>query len=126
MGQSNQPLVIGCTVTCKLGFNCFEVVLTRIFLGTDNIWTAWALSSTTIVGVALFGVLGIYPALLPSSLDPAFSMTITNAASSPLTLKIMLGVALVCIPVVIAYQTWVYTLFSHKITDKVLDDEHSY
>ena len=60
----------------------------------------------------------MYPNLLASSLDPAASMTAANSASSPLTLKIMLGVVLVFLPVVIAYQVWVYVKFRDVVTAK--------
>jgi len=102
------------------------LITTRVMLGSGGLWAAWAFSSLTIVGVTFFGVLGMYPALLPSSLNPAWSMTISNSASSPLTLKIMLGVALVFVPVVIIYQAWMYKTFSHKVTEKDLDYEESY
>jgi len=62
--------------------------------------------------VTLFGVGGMYPDLLISSIDPAFSLSAFNSSSSPLTLKIMLGVALVFVPIVIAYQIWVYRFFA--------------
>jgi len=48
-------------------------------------------------------------------MDPTFSLTAFNSASSPLTLKIMLGVALTFVPVVIAYQFWVYRLFAKEL-----------
>ena len=92
----------------------------RHYLGQARYWLAWAASGLTIFGTALFGVIGIYPALLPSSLDPAYSMTVTNSSSSTLTLKIMLGVALVFVPIVILYQLWAYKTFSHTITDQEL------
>lgn len=69
----------------------------------------------TITFLAFRTVVGLYPNLLPSSLNPAFSMTIHNSASSPLTLKIMLGIALTFVPVVIAYQAWVYHMFKGKV-----------
>ena len=72
---------------------------------------AWFSSAVFIVMVTLFGVTGMYPNLLISSIDPAFSLSAFNSSSSPLTLKIMLGVALVFVPIVIAYQIWVYWLF---------------
>lgn len=53
-------------------------------------------------------------------------MTLANGSSSPLTLKIMLAVALTAVPVVILYQAWVYYTFSHKITAKELESEHAY
>jgi len=78
-------------------------------------WTkAWVASAVFIVSAVFFGVVGIYPALLPSSLDAAFSVTIHNSASSPLTLKIMLAVVLIFVPLVIVYQALVYNLFKGK------------
>ncbi|MEW5774078.1 MAG: cytochrome d ubiquinol oxidase subunit II [Thermodesulfobacteriota bacterium] len=102
------------------------LVLVRPATGAGAMWRAFAFSALAIVGVTFFGVIGLYPALLPSSLNPGWSMTIMNSASSPLTLKIMLTVTLVFVPVVIAYQAWVYKTFSHKITQADLDYEEAY
>ncbi|MFC1836667.1 cytochrome d ubiquinol oxidase subunit II, partial [Thermodesulfobacteriota bacterium] len=49
-----------------------------------------------------------------------------NSSSSPLTLKIMLGVALVMVPIVIAYQTWGYYILRHKITEEDLASDEAY
>ena len=68
------------------------------------------------MGATFFGVIGLFP----SSLSPAYSMTAHNASSSPLTLKIMLVVALIFVPVVLAYQTWTYNLFKEKLTKEDL------
>ena len=62
-------------------------------------------------------MIGLYPNLFPSSIDPAFNLTAQNASSSPLTLAIMLGVVVVFIPIVIVYQVWAYTLFKGKVTE---------
>lgn len=97
------------------------LVLMRTFLGAGKYWKAWMASSAYIVGVAFFGILGLYPAILPSSLNPGWSVTIHNSASSTLTLSIMLGVALVFVPIVILYQIWVYRHFSHPVTDADLE-----
>lgn len=102
------------------------LVLTRVFLQSKKIWTAWSFSALTILGVTMFGVMGIFPALFPSSLSPEYSMTIYNASSSPLTLKIMLGVALCVVPIVLVYQILVFRMFSHKITQEDLDYEEAY
>lgn len=88
------------------------------FTGKRHPWYAWASSAVTIVGITFFGIVGLYPNLLPSSMDAAYSLTIYNAASSPLTLKIMLAVVLIFIPVVIAYQLWMYKLFSHPVVEE--------
>jgi cytochrome d ubiquinol oxidase subunit II len=102
------------------------LLATRFFVARSNWWKAWFSSSATIVGSTLFGVAGLYPALLPSSLDPGFSRTAFNTQSSPLTLKIMLGVALVMVPIVILYQFWVYRRFSEPVTVESLVTEDLY
>lgn len=102
------------------------LLLIRRFIGKAQIGKAWAASATTIVGATFFGLAGLYPNMIPSSLNPTFSMTIYNASSSPLTLKIMLAVALVFVPIVIAYQAWTYRLFHHKVTEEQLALEEAY
>jgi cytochrome bd ubiquinol oxidase subunit II len=98
----------------------------RIYLGRGAWWRAWISSSVLVLGAVLFGVAGLYPNLLPSSLDPAASLTAFNSSSSPLTLKIMLGVVLCFLPVVIAYQAWVYLRFRDTITAASLEDGPAY
>ncbi len=102
------------------------LVQTKAFLLQETYSKAWACSAVTILSLTLFGILGIFPSLLPSTIDPAYSMTIANSASSTLTLQIMLGVAVIFVPLVIAYQSWVYLRFSHKITAEDLDYEEAY
>ena len=102
------------------------LLLQRVFIGQRKMLRAWTASAVTIAGVALFGVIGLFPALLPSSIAPEFSMTIANSSSSPLTLKIMLGVALTFVPIVILYQAWVYKTFSHKVTEKDVAYDEAY
>ncbi len=87
---------------------------------------AWFGSAVFILGLTFFGVSGMYPGIILSSLDPAFSVTVFNGASSPLTLTIMLAVALCAVPVVILYQAWVYWTFAHRVTKETLDEEHAY
>lgn len=98
--------------------------LVRFHVAKKQWWKAWFSSSGVIVGATLFGVVGLYPNLLPSNLNPAYSLTVFNSSSSPLTLKIMLVVALIFVPIVIAYQSWVYRLFSGKVgADDLLEEE---
>jgi cytochrome bd ubiquinol oxidase subunit II len=98
----------------------------RFFAGQGAWWKAWFASSALILGAVLFGVAGLFPNLLPSSLDPAASMTAFNSGSSTLTLKIMLGVVLCFLPVVIAYQIWVYLKFRDTITAKSIEEGPAY
>jgi len=102
------------------------LIAIRIFMAKEAWWSAWFASAATIAGATLFGVVGLYPNLLPSSLNPQWSLTIYNSASSPLTLKIMLGVALTFVPLVIAYQIWVHFLFKEKVSEEQLGYEEGY
>jgi cytochrome d ubiquinol oxidase subunit II len=85
---------------------------------------AFALTAATIVAttVTLFGVL--YPDVLPSSTDPAGTLTTTNAASTPYTLAIMTWVAVIMTPVVLAYQAWTYWVFRRRLTRDDIPPAH--
>ena len=99
----------------------------RAFLVSGKILLAWCSSAVFLLGVTFFGVIGMFPGMIMSSLNPEWSVTAFNAASSPLTLKIMLGVALVMVPIVLVYQFWMYRLFSHTLTaEDIKKDSHAY
>ncbi len=78
----------------------------------------WAFACTAVVVAAvvvlLFGAL--YPALLPSTLDPQWSLTIYNASSTPYTLKIMTWAAVIFAPLTMLYQGWTYWVFRQRIS----------
>jgi cytochrome d ubiquinol oxidase subunit II len=102
------------------------LLLIRFFMKKAQWWRAWFASAATIASATLFGVVGLYPNLLKSSISPDYSLTVYNAASSPLTLKIMLGVALTFVPVVILYQVWVHVLFKDKVSERDLEQTEAY
>lgn len=79
---------------------------------------AFALTTIAIIGavVLLFG--SLFPNVMPSTLDPAYSLTIENASSSPYTLKIMTWAAACLIPVILIYQAWTYWVFRQRISTK--------
>ncbi|GAA1271099.1 cytochrome d ubiquinol oxidase subunit II [Kitasatospora nipponensis] len=76
---------------------------------------AFTLSGLTIVGAVAMLFLALFPDVMPSTLDPAYSLTVTNAASSPYTLKLMTVVAAVFTPLVLLYQGWTYWVFRKRI-----------
>ena len=102
------------------------VVGIKYFLMQKAFFKAWLASAATIVSCTFFGVIGLFPNLFPSSIKAEYSLTAFNASSSPLTLKIMLIVVLLFVPVVLAYQIWAYKLFSVKVTDDDLAHEEMY
>ena len=68
-----------------------------------------------IAGLLGLAGLSLYPNLVYSNPAPEFSLTIVNAASSPRTLKIMLIIALIGMPLVLAYTIAVYRIFKGKV-----------
>jgi cytochrome d ubiquinol oxidase subunit II len=72
---------------------------------------AFAASSVAIA--ALIGVMGqgLYPNMVPALGDVSRSLTIYNASSGPYTLKTMLVIALVGMPLVVAYTIFIYSRF---------------
>jgi cytochrome d ubiquinol oxidase subunit II len=58
----------------------------------------------------------MFPRVMVSSLNPEWSLTIYNASSSQYTLTVMSIIALISIPVVLAYQGWTYYIFRKRIT----------
>jgi cytochrome d ubiquinol oxidase subunit II len=78
----------------------------------------WAFLCTGVVVAAvvmlLFGAL--YPNLVPSTLNPRWSVTIANASSTPYTLKILTWVAATLAPLAMLYQGWTYWVFRQRIS----------
>ena len=76
---------------------------------------AFASSSAAIAAlIALFGA-ALYPNMIVSSLDPSWSLTIENAASSSGTLRVMTIIAVLGMPFVLAYTGVVYWVFRGKV-----------
>ena len=76
-------------------------------------FTATAVAVATVV-VVLFG--SLYPAVLPSLTDPAFDLTVANAASGPYSLGVLSWVGVVFLPLVLIYQGWSYWVFRRRVT----------
>lgn len=78
----------------------------------------WAFAGT-FVAIALL-VAGLFvtlfPDVMPSTTDAAYSLTTTNAAATPYTLTIMTWVAVLFTPLVLGYQAWSYWVFRKRIS----------
>ena len=57
----------------------------------------------------------LYPRVMPSSISSQFDLTITNASSTPYTLKVMTVVAVIMTPLVLLYQGWTYWVFRKRV-----------
>ncbi len=76
---------------------------------------AFAMTSLTIILSALILGMGIFPHVMISSLNPAWSLNIENASSSPYTLMVISWVGLTCVPFVLLYQGWNYWVFRKRL-----------
>ncbi|WP_030752202.1 cytochrome d ubiquinol oxidase subunit II [Streptomyces griseus] len=85
---------------------------------------SFALSGVAIAAAVAMLFLALFPNVMPSSLDPAWSLTVTNASSSPYTLKIMTWCAAIATPLVLLYQGWTYWVFRKRIGTQHIADAH--
>ncbi len=99
-----------------------SLFMIKIFMKSSFVKSFYA-SCLTILSVVFTGIVGLYPNLIPSSIDKAYSLTAFNSSSGPYTLKVMLIVVIIFVPIVIAYQIWAYKLFSKPLSEEDLHDK---
>ncbi|MCW2718742.1 cytochrome d ubiquinol oxidase subunit II [Pseudonocardia sp.] len=79
-----------------------------------SLWAFLLTGAAIIAGTATLFI-ALYPDVLPSTTNPAHSLTVQNASSSPYTLTIMTWVAGIFLPIVLLYQAWTYWVFARRI-----------
>jgi cytochrome bd ubiquinol oxidase subunit II len=102
------------------------VAVVALLTAVALMWTrrreGWAFVSMVVViaavAVLVFG--SMYPNLLPSTLNPEWSVTIYNGSSTPYTLKIMSWASLTLLPLVMLYQGWTYWVFRRRIAAEAI------
>ena len=84
------------------------------------------------IGLAAFLALGAsaifaaaFPVVLPSTIDHAYDLTVSNASSGDYTLGVMSVVALFGLPLVLVYQGWTYWVFRKRIAEQHLPEAHA-
>ncbi|MDH6141512.1 MULTISPECIES: cytochrome d ubiquinol oxidase subunit II [Kitasatospora] len=85
---------------------------------------AFTLSGLTVVAAVGMLFLALFPNVMPSTLNPAWSLTVSNASSTAYTLKVMTVVAAVFTPLVLLYQAWTYWVFRKRIGVQHIPVEH--
>ena len=78
--------------------------------------TSFIASTLSIATITIGLFTSLFPNLMISSLNPDWSLNIYNAASTPHTLAIMTGAAVVLVPIVLIYQGWTYKIFKERVT----------
>ena len=87
---------------------------------------AFAFTTASMFGIILTGAFALFPFVLPSSVDPSHSLTIWDAASSELTLTIMLFATLLFVPIILIYTIWCYVkLWGTYSVEDIRANEHS-
>lgn len=92
------------------------VLLVGYFLRTKRDGWAFGMTSLAIMTSIATLFLILFPRVMVSSTNPDWSLTIYNASSSPYTLRVMTIVALIMVPIVLAYQGWSYWVFRKRLT----------
>jgi cytochrome d ubiquinol oxidase subunit II len=101
----------------------FALIVLHISLKKAKDTKAFWMSSLAFL--SLWGITGAihFPNMVKASNDPALSLTIHNASSSELTLKVMLIIALIGMPIVIGYTIYLYKIFKGRIPVPEVSDE---
>lgn len=78
-------------------------------------WLALLASGLAVAGIILTVGAAMFPVILPSTIDPRFSLTVWDSSSSHVTLFIMLVCVLIFLPLILAYTSWVYSVLRGKV-----------
>lgn len=113
----NAPLLWSVPALCVLS------LLYSLFSLRKKKWLlSFVLASFAIFTLFASGFTGMYPDMLPSYINPRYSLTLYDAAGSQLNLTVMLWIAGLILPLIIAYKTWIYWLLREKITEQNAKD----
>ncbi|MCJ7826792.1 MAG: cytochrome d ubiquinol oxidase subunit II [Demequinaceae bacterium] len=100
------------------------LLATHVLTEVKRFGWAFVFNSLVIVWFVALVFGSMYPEVMPSTTDPAFSLTIRNASSTDYTLRIMAWVAVFLTPVVMAYQSWTYWFFRRRLRVEDLPAHH--
>lgn len=95
-----------------------SILLVGYFLRIQRFGWAFLMNALAIAASVITLFMVLYPRVMISSLNPAWSLTIYNASSNPYTLKVMSVVAIFFVPIVLLYQGWSYWIFRKRIENK--------
>lgn len=108
----------GGTVASAVVFVSAALALVAGLLAALRGREGWAFTGTFLaIGLAVAGLfVTLFPDVMPSTLDAAYSLTTSNASATDYTLKIMTWVAVLFTPIVLLYQGWTYWVFRKRIS----------
>jgi cytochrome bd ubiquinol oxidase subunit II len=109
---ANQSFDVGVVVPAVLAVAALAMVPMLLRRSAGQAFAASA------VGILMFTVMllaALYPNAIPASNNPAYTLTLHAASSTPYTLTVMTVVAVIFVPIVLAYQGWTYWVFRHRL-----------
>jgi cytochrome bd ubiquinol oxidase subunit II len=114
------PWTVAAPTAGFLGAAVAALALTR---GHD--WVAFFASGLSVFGVVATAGVSMFPFILPSSLDPASSLTVWDASSSRATLFTMLVATAVFLPLILAYTAFIYRVLRGRVSEKDVESDHA-
>ena len=79
-------------------------------------------SGVSLLGIVFTPLVTMFPFVMPSTVNPRFSLTLWDCTSSQLTLEIMLFVTLIFLPLVLLYTGWAYRVMRGKVTPQFISE----
>jgi cytochrome d ubiquinol oxidase subunit II len=83
---------------------------------------AFVMSSIAVAGVLLTAGFALFPFIMPSSSNPAHSLTLWDSVSSYKTLQVMFWTVPIFVPIILLYTGWVYRVMRGKVTEQQVRD----
>lgn len=93
-------------------------ILVLFFVAIKHFGKAFIASSISILGIISTAGLTLFPFILPSSLNPNASLMVWDASSSYQALFVMLIAAVIFVPLILFYTSWVFKVMKGKVTEK--------
>lgn len=97
-----------------------------LFMAAKHPGKTFIASSLSILGIIATVGLTMFPFILPSSLNPGASLTVWDSSSSYFTLLVMLIAAIIFVPIILAYTSWVYAILRGKVTEKEVKKDSNF
>tara|TARA_B100000446_G_scaffold160079_1_gene158743 strand:+ start:5295 stop:6434 length:1140 start_codon:yes stop_codon:yes gene_type:complete len=98
------------------------LLLTILFSLKDKSALVFIASSVAISGIICTAGFSLFPFVMPSSIDPSLSLTVWDVVSSKMTLNIMFIVAMIFVPIILAYTIWGYYKMWGRISTQNIED----
>ncbi|GAA4751509.1 cytochrome d ubiquinol oxidase subunit II [Actinomycetospora chibensis] len=110
------PVAVLAVAVAPLGLVAVGVV--AVLVADRREVLAFAATSVAVAGGVVAVLAAHLPVVLPSTLDPAFSLTVAGAAASPGALRLITIAAVLVLPGVVAYQAFSYWVFRRRVASE--------